>query len=82
VTHPEGLRERLPAKRDQPIFVAHGTRDAVIGVDAARETVSFLEAEGYSPEYHEYPMGHEIAQRTINDAAEWIRRVLPPLNTQ
>jgi phospholipase/carboxylesterase len=82
VTDPSGLRSRLPDKRDQPIFVAHGSRDAVVSVESAREAISFLEAEGYAPEYHEYPMGHEIAQRTINDAAEWIRRVLPPLNTQ
>ena len=82
VTDPSGLRSRLPDKRDQPIFVAHGSRDAVVSVESAREAISFLEAEGYAPEYHEYPMGHEIAQRTINDAAEWIRRVLPPLTTQ
>ena len=82
VTDPSGLRSRLPDKRDQPIFVAHGSRDAVVSVESARESISFLEAEGYAPEYHEYPMGHEIAQRTINDAAEWIRRVLPPLSTQ
>ena len=82
VTDPDALRDRLPEERDQPIFVAHGTRDAVITVDAAREAVSFLEAEGYAPEYHEYPMGHEIAQRTIADAAEWLKRVLPPLQTQ
>ena len=81
VTDPDDLRQRLPDERDQPIFVAHGALDAVIRVDDARESVRFLQAEGYAPEYHEYQMGHEISQQAINDATEWIKRTLPPLKT-
>ena len=73
------MREKLPEDRSQPIFVAHGTADMVIEVQMARDTREFLQAEGYKPLYHEYPMAHEISQQTLTDLAEWIKSVLPPL---
>ena len=72
------MREKLPADRSQPIFVAHGTSDMVIEVQMARETLDFLKAEGYKPLYHEYAMAHEISQQTLTDLAEWIKNTLPP----
>ena len=72
------MRDRLPDDRSQPIFVAHGTGDIVIEVQMARDTREFLQAEGYSPEYHEYSMAHEISQQTLADLAAWIRETLPP----
>ena len=72
------MRERLPADRSQPIFVAHGTSDMVIEVQMARDTLDFLKAEGYKPLYHEYAMAHEISQQTLTDLAEWIKNTLPP----
>ena len=73
------MKERLPEERSHPIFVAHGTADTVIEVQMARDTLDFLEAEGYSPVYHEYPMAHEISQQALADLTEWIKSVLPPL---
>ena len=73
------MRDRLPADRSQPIFVAHGTADMVIEVQMARDTREFLQAEGYAPIYQEYPMAHEISQQTLTDLAAWIRNTLPPL---
>ena len=72
------MRDRLPADRSQPIFVAHGTADMVIEVQMARDTREFLQAEGYAPVYQEYPMAHEISQQTLSDLAAWIRDTLPP----
>ena len=73
------MKERLPEDRSQPIFVAHGTADMVIEVQMARDTLRFLEAEGYSPIYREYPMAHEIGKETLAHLTEWIKSVLPPL---
>ena len=73
------MRDLLPTDRTQPIFVAHGTADMVIEVQMARDTIDFLEAQGYSPVYREYPMAHEISQQTLADLTEWIKSVLPPL---
>ncbi len=72
------LRDRLPVHRDQPIFISHGTEDGVIPVEEARRSLRFLKEEGYTPEYREYAIGHEIDQEVVQDLREWIRRVLPP----
>ncbi len=71
------MRERLPATRTQPIFIAHGTRDELIAPAEARKAVQFLESEGYEPQFREYPMGHQITQQEIDDLAAWLKAVLP-----
>ena len=76
---PEMLADNLPERRDQPVFVAHGTQDTVIGVEAARESRDFLISEGYSPLYCEYNMAHEISQDVMSDLVPWLHNVMPPL---
>jgi phospholipase/carboxylesterase len=76
--NPEGLLPDLPDQRHQRIFIAHGTHDVVVPVDLSRNAVDFLEAQGYQPLYHEYPMGHEITQEVLHDLTPWIHGVLPP----
>ena len=73
----EELRDRLPGRRDQPIFISHGTEDGVIPVEEARRSLRFLGEEGYTPEYHEYAIGHEISHEVVQDLREWVRRVMP-----
>lgn len=75
----ETIRDRLPAERTQPIFEVHGTNDMVIDIEMARDTRKFLEAEGFSPLYKEYEMGHEINQDVLDDLVPWIHKVLPSL---
>ena len=82
VPAPDSLRARLPASRTQSIFIAHGTEDSMISVEDARESRRFLDAEGYSPEYREYPMGHEINQDVLGDLVPWIRTMLPPVRLE
>ena len=72
------LRSRLPELRTQPVFISHGTSDQILDVSAAHLSRRFLKEEGYSPEYHEYDMAHEISQDVIGDLSSWIRKVLPP----
>ena len=74
----EVLRAKLPPNRTQPIFIAHGEHDARISMDTAQAAREFLETEGYSPSYHEYPMGHEIPPAVISDLVPWLNGVLPP----
>ena len=76
IRDPEEMRQRLPAERNQPIFIAHGLQD---NVDRARSSREFLEAVGYTPKYTEYNMGHEINQEVMRDLVPWIQQVLPPL---
>ncbi len=79
VPSPDALSENLPVHRDQPIFVAHGTQDTMIGVNDARQSRDFLTSERYSPQYHEYQMAHEINQQVISDMKSWLHNVMPPL---
>ena len=76
------LRGRLPTQRIQPIFIAHGAEDPVSPVERARTAREFLEAEGYSPWYREYSMGHEITPEVMNDLVPWIHEALPPLPSE
>jgi phospholipase/carboxylesterase len=76
---PSDLKKKLPQARNQPIFIAHGTSDPLVPLDSARATRTFLEGAGYSPEYHEYAMGHEIPPAVLQDLVPWLNRVLPPL---
>lgn len=68
----------LPAERKQPIFVVHGTNDAVLDVEMGRQTRTFLEAAGYPVTYKEYPMAHEITASVIRDLVPWLHEKLPP----
>ena len=73
------LRERLPHQRTQPIFIAHGTEDAIVPIDRAIQATEFLKAEGYQPQFREYVMGHAISQQVIDDLVLWLQAILPPL---
>ncbi len=73
------LVNQLPEERSQPIFVAHGRYDQMVSEDTAHSAKSFLEGNGYTPEFHIYDMGHEISPDVLNDLVPWIGRVLPPL---
>ena len=75
----EVLELRLPKRRKQHIFIAHGRSDQMVSMDTAREARAFLEGEFYLPDYHEYDMGHEIPPMVLNDLVPWLVRVLPPL---
>ena len=79
VFDPAPLSEQLPAERTQPVFVGHGEFDMTVSVEQARMMRGFLESEGYQPEYHEYPMGHEISRQLVEDISTWLRSVLPPV---
>jgi phospholipase/carboxylesterase len=72
------VEERLPANRDQHVFLAHGLFDPLVDVQRGRDTRGFLESHGYRPEYHEYEMAHEVSEEVLYDLAPWLARVLPP----
>lgn len=61
---------------DLPVLVQHGENDPMIDVDRARQARERLRAIGVEPEYHEYPMGHEIGQQSARDLSAWLERVL------
>ena len=76
---PKELEDRLPEDRNQPIFIAHGRSDPLIPTESAVNAHRFLKEAGYSPEYHEYNMAHEISAEVLSDLTAWMGKVLPPL---
>ncbi len=68
--------ERHPANQDIPIFMAHGLYDEVIPVGYGNAAARQLESLGYAPQWHQYPMGHEVNLQEIRDIGAWLTRVL------
>ena len=72
------LLARLPSERKQPIFIAQGRYDQMVSEDTAHSAKTFLENNGYSPDFHLYDMGHEISGEELGDLVPWMAAVLPP----
>jgi phospholipase/carboxylesterase len=68
--------DALSRKKELPILIVHGIYDEVIPVLAAHRARRTLENHGLSPEYHEFPMGHQVTAESMAVVAEFIRRVL------
>ena len=76
---PNELQAKLPEKRTQRIFIAHGLSDPLVPAETALTARRFLGGVGYNPTYHEYEMGHEISVEVLNDLVPWLAGVLPPI---
>ncbi len=60
------------ALRGKPFFVAHGTRDPVIPVEASRIVNAYLARLGASVTYREYPIEHDISEPELREVATWL----------
>ena len=68
--------EATDENRKTPIFMAHGTQDAVVPYALGRQSRDALVQAGYDVEWHEYPMQHSVALEEIGHMGAWLRRVL------
>ena len=59
-------------------FVAHGTLDPRIPVQASRIIRDRLEEAHAAVEYHEFPMGHEIGEESLRAMSAWITQCIDP----
>ena len=66
----------LPPEPPTPIFLAHGSFDPLIPVHFAGVSGRALTNAGWTVEYHEYPMAHQVAEAEIRDIGIFLRRVL------
>ncbi|MFQ5851084.1 MAG: alpha/beta hydrolase [Candidatus Binatia bacterium] len=77
------LLSNLPyaaSARCLPTLVQHGSRDQLIKVDCARETVETLRNLRIPVTYREYDIGHEISPRSLADLSSWLEeKVLSPI---
>ncbi len=60
---PAGLEELVPQHplEGKPFFVTHGTRDEMVRIDRARESIAILEQAGAQVTYCEDNVGHKVS---------------------
>jgi predicted esterase len=60
---PSGLEELVPGRPllGKPFFVTHGTKDDMVGIERARESVATLEQAGARVTYCEDEVGHKVS---------------------
>lgn len=63
-----------PENRSLPIFVAHGTEDAIVPFSSGRHVYDLLHQEGYAAEWHSYTMPHSVCAEEIQDIKLFLSR--------
>ncbi len=62
-------------RKDLPIFMAHGSFDPVLRMDWGRASADKLIENGYSVDWHEYPMAHAVCPQEIADISSWLSQI-------
>ena len=66
--------ERHQANQTTPIFMAHGTQDAIIDIERAKASCTQLQQLGYNVEWKTYGMPHSVCLEEIRDIAQFFAR--------
>ena len=71
---PETLAaEKSAANADVPIMMCHGRSDPVVPIGMGLETREALRAQGYTLQWHDYPMQHAVCIEEIAEVARWLK---------
>jgi len=71
---PETLAaEKSAANAEVPILLCHGRNDPVVPMGMGLEARTGLKAQGYAPEWHDYPMQHAVCMEEIAEVARWLQ---------
>ena len=65
-----------PAQSGLPVLVCHGSMDPMLNESLGRDAARSLRRLGMVPEYHSYPMAHQVSPQEIVQIGQWIRAVL------
>ncbi len=68
--------EASSANRRVPILMCHGLYDPIIAIAGAERSRDLLRARGYSVEWKQYPMQHQVCAEELADISVWLGRVL------
>jgi phospholipase/carboxylesterase len=71
-----GWEPSLEDRTAMRVFIAHGRRDPLIGVEFAREARELLSGAGLEVDYRESDGAHEIDAAEADAAAGWIAKTL------
>jgi phospholipase/carboxylesterase len=67
--------ETAACRKDLPIFMAHGSFDPVLQLDWGRSSAEKLTENGYTVDWHEYPMAHAVCPQEIADISQWLSTI-------
>jgi phospholipase/carboxylesterase len=71
--------ERHLANQTTPIFMAHGDGDQVLPISLGSSSRDWLREQGFTVDWHAYPMAHSVCPAEVADIRAFLLRVLPPL---
>lgn len=61
-----------PAQAQLPVFVAHGRADDVVSLGLGQQAFATLQMLGCQPQWHDYPMRHEVCMPEIDAIRHWL----------
>ena len=65
-----------PQTRFLQTLVQHGTKDTMIEISRARDSVERLRELQIPVTYREYDMGHEISPKSLADLSAWLEKTV------
>lgn len=71
-----GWEPALDDRTDTRVFISHGRRDPVIGVEFAEQARELLEDAGFDVTYRTSELGHQIDPAHLREAAIWLGETL------
>jgi phospholipase/carboxylesterase len=72
----DGWEPELASRAQLPVFIAHGRRDPVIGIEFARRAHELLSAAGLPVTYLESDVAHQIDPAHIPAASQWLAEAM------
>jgi phospholipase/carboxylesterase len=71
---PETLAaEKSAANAAVPILMCHGRSDPIVPIGMGLEAREELKAQGFTPQWHDYPMQHAVCMEEIAEVARWLK---------
>ncbi|MBW4538337.1 MAG: alpha/beta hydrolase [Myxacorys chilensis ATA2-1-KO14] len=65
-----------PQSSYPPILLVHGRQDSVVPLSAAQLAKQQLNAIGAKVDYKEFDMGHEVSPLVLNEAQQFVEKIL------
>jgi phospholipase/carboxylesterase len=71
-------KEARPERKDTPILMCHGTQDPMLPLQLGAWSRDVMKEGGFSVDWREYPMAHQVCAEEIADIGAWLRERLEP----
>ncbi|MBI3241879.1 MAG: alpha/beta hydrolase [Chloroflexi bacterium] len=71
-----GLKVDEAGLKGKPFVITHGTHDPLLPVQWGRDSYETLKRLGAEVEFHEFRMGHNVSDESIEVIAEWMKKRL------